>query len=81
MDYKSRASFKLLEANMRQKFIRKGYTVVDLGASPGGWSQMALEIVGVDEKKPKVFAMDVLSMEYVNKVYISLLGVNSCRGT
>ena len=48
--YKSRAAFKLLEANERYGFIRKGARVVDFGAAPGGWLQVASELVGTDGK-------------------------------
>jgi 23S rRNA (uridine2552-2'-O)-methyltransferase len=44
--YKSRAAFKLLEANERYGFIREGTKVLDLGAAPGGWLQVASELVG-----------------------------------
>ncbi|AGB05144.1 23S rRNA methylase [Aciduliprofundum sp. MAR08-339] len=44
--YRSRASFKLLQINDRFYIIRPGYRVLDLGASPGGWSQVALKLVG-----------------------------------
>jgi 23S rRNA (uridine2552-2'-O)-methyltransferase len=47
-DYYSRASYKLLQLNNKYKVIKEGNSVVDLGASPGGWSQVALEKVGED---------------------------------
>ncbi len=44
--YVSRAAFKLIQINQRFYLIKEGYTVLDLGASPGGWSQVALKLVG-----------------------------------
>ena len=64
-NYRSRASYKLLQLNKRYKIIRSGDYVVDLGAAPGGWSQVALDIVGdegkiiaVDLKRIKPFEVD-----------------------
>lgn len=58
--YRSRASYKLLEIIGRDKLIRPGMGVVDLGAAPGGWSQVAAELVGHDGK---VYAVDLLPMD------------------
>lgn len=57
--YRSRASFKLLELHEKDKLFRPGMKVVDLGAAPGGWSQVAGTIVG---KSGKVVALDLLEM-------------------
>ena len=58
--YRSRAAYKLLEIVERDKIIKPGMTVVDLGAAPGGWSQVAGDIVGDDGR---VIALDVLPMD------------------
>ena len=58
--YRSRASYKLLEIAQRDKLLRPGMIVVDLGATPGGWSQVARAQVG---PRGEVFALDILEME------------------
>ncbi len=58
--YRSRASRKLLEMQRGGRLIRPGMTVVDLGAAPGGWSQVAQQAVGA---RGKVIAVDLLPME------------------
>ena len=58
--YRSRAAFKLLEIQERDNLLRPGQTVVDLGAAPGGWSQIAKQLVG---SKGTVIALDILAME------------------
>lgn len=58
--YRSRAAFKLLEINERDRILRPGLTVVDLGAAPGGWSQVAAAAVGA---KGRVIALDILPMD------------------
>ena len=58
--YRSRAVFKLLEIQEKDRILKPGQVVVDLGAAPGGWSQVAEPIVG---KQGKVFALDILPME------------------
>ena len=64
--YRSRAAFKLLEINERDHILRPGMTVIDLGAAPGGWSQIAAEIVG---RQGKVIALDILPMDSISNVW------------
>ncbi|WP_163923463.1 23S rRNA (uridine(2552)-2'-O)-methyltransferase RlmE [Photobacterium sp. Alg240-V54] len=68
--YRSRAFFKIEEIQNKDKLLKPGMTVVDLGAAPGGWSQYAAEIVG-DEGQ--VIACDILPMD-------SLPGVSFLQG-
>lgn len=58
--YRSRASYKLLEIHQKDKLIRPGMHVLDLGAAPGGWSQVAAQLVG---EKGRVVASDLLTMQ------------------
>jgi 23S rRNA (uridine2552-2'-O)-methyltransferase len=60
--YRSRAAYKLLELARQDRLIRPGMTVVDLGAAPGGWSQVAAELTG---SKGRVIAVDILAMQPV----------------
>ncbi|AJR09830.1 23S rRNA (uridine(2552)-2'-O)-methyltransferase RlmE [Photobacterium sp. BZF1] len=68
--YRSRAIFKIEEIQNKDKLLKPGMTVVDLGAAPGGWSQYAAEVVG-DEGQ--VIACDILPMD-------SLPGVSFLQG-
>jgi 23S rRNA (uridine2552-2'-O)-methyltransferase len=65
--YRSRAAFKLIEIDDRDRLIRPGETVVDLGAAPGGWSQVAAERL---RGKGRVIALDLLEMEAIEGVEI-----------
>lgn len=58
--YRSRASYKLLEIVEKDRLIRSGMTVVDLGSAPGGWSQVAARLVG---HTGRVHALDLLPMD------------------
>ncbi len=60
--YRSRAAYKLLEIQEKDRIIRPGQVVVDLGAAPGGWSQIAAKLAG---KQGEVFALDILEMDPV----------------
>lgn len=68
--YRSRACYKLLELQERDRLIRPGMTVLDLGSAPGGWSQVAVEQVG---HSGRVVASDILPMD-------SLAGVQFVLG-
>lgn len=68
--YRSRACYKLMELDDKDRFIKPGITLVDLGAAPGGWSQVAVERVG---HHGKVIASDILAMD-------SLAGVEFIQG-
>ena len=63
--YRSRAAFKLKQINEKFKIIKKGDTVVDLGAAPGGWLQVAKELSG-----GKVVGVDILEIEEIEGVDI-----------
>ncbi|GHE20961.1 ribosomal RNA large subunit methyltransferase E [Halomonas urumqiensis] len=68
--YRSRASYKLLELDEKDRLFRRGMTLIDLGAAPGGWSQVAAEKVGSDGI---VIASDILEMD-------ALAGVDFIQG-
>jgi 23S rRNA (uridine2552-2'-O)-methyltransferase len=65
--YRSRAAFKLLELDSKEKLFRPGQTVVDLGAAPGGWSQVAAEKVS---PSGSVIAIDVLEIAPISGVTV-----------
>ena len=60
--YRSRAAYKLAEIDDRFGFLKRGARVLDLGAAPGGWSQVAAERVGAGEGRELVLAVDLLDM-------------------
>lgn len=63
--YRSRSSYKLIELNEKDRLIRPGMLVMDLGSAPGGWSQVAGKLVG---EKGRVLATDILPMDAVKNV-------------
>ncbi len=63
--YRARSAYKLLELDERDRLLRPGMTVVDLGSAPGGWSQVAATAVG---EKGRVVATDILPMDAIRGV-------------
>lgn len=61
--YRSRAAYKLIEINDRYKLLKKGQKVIDLGAAPGGWSQVAARLVGSRDENPSVIGIDYLYVD------------------
>jgi 23S rRNA (uridine2552-2'-O)-methyltransferase len=71
--FRSRAAFKLLEIDDKYRLLKPGMTVVDLGAAPGGWSQIAAKRVGSADGKGKIVAIDVLEMPEIPGVSFAQL--------
>jgi 23S rRNA (uridine2552-2'-O)-methyltransferase len=63
--FRSRAAFKLIEIDDRYKLLKPGTKVIDLGAAPGGWSQVAASRVGSNNEAPTVVAIDYLDMDAI----------------
>lgn len=64
--YRSRASYKLLEIQEKDRLLRPGITLLDLGAAPGGWSQVASRVIG---EKGRIIASDILPMDSIADVH------------
>ena len=62
--FRSRSAFKLIEMNKKFKFLNKNLSILDLGSSPGGWSQVASK----ETKNGKILSVDIKAMEGINKV-------------
>ena len=65
--YRSRAAFKLIEIQEKDKLIKPGMIIVDLGAAPGSWSQVVLDII---KDNGKLIALDILPMDPINNIKI-----------
>jgi len=61
--FRSRAAYKLIEIDDKHHFLKAGGRVVDLGAAPGGWSQIAAKRIGADTGRGRVVAIDLLEMQ------------------
>jgi len=65
--YRSRAIYKLIEIDRKDRLIKPGMTIIDLGAAPGGWSEYCVKKIG---KKGTMIALDILPMEPIDGVSI-----------
>jgi len=65
--YRSRAIYKLIEIDKKDRLVKPGMTIVDLGAAPGGWSEYCVKKLG---KKGVIIALDILPMEPIEGVTI-----------
>jgi 23S rRNA (uridine2552-2'-O)-methyltransferase len=70
LGYRSRSAFKLIEIDDKYEFLKPGGRIVDLGAAPGGWSQVAATRVKAEEGKGRVVAIDMHSMDPIPSVTI-----------
>ncbi len=70
LGYRSRSAFKLIEIDDKYEILKPGYRVVDLGAAPGGWCQVAVKRVKAEEGKGVVVAIDMHSMDPIPSVTI-----------
>jgi 23S rRNA (uridine2552-2'-O)-methyltransferase len=66
--YRSRAAYKLIEIDDKHKLFKPGQRIVDLGAAPGGWSQVATARAGAREGRGRVIAIDLLEMDGIEGV-------------
>jgi len=71
--YRSRAAYKLIEIDDRYRLLRPGQRIVDLGAAPGGWSQVAAQRTRAKEGAGRVIAVDLLDMNPIEDVEFSRL--------
>ena len=77
--YRSRAAFKLTEIDDRHRLLKPGMIVLDLGAAPGGWSQVAAQRVGAGEGKGRVIAVDLSAIEPIPGVEALVLDMSEPR--
>jgi 23S rRNA (uridine2552-2'-O)-methyltransferase len=71
--YRSRAAYKLIEIAVKYALFRPGQRIVDLGAAPGGWSQVAAHAVGAAEGKGRVVAIDLLPVDAIAGVEFEVM--------
>jgi 23S rRNA (uridine2552-2'-O)-methyltransferase len=74
--YRSRAAYKLIEMDDRHHLLKPGGRIVDLGAAPGGWSQIAADRVKAKDGRGKVVGVDLLDMEPIAGVTFAVKDFN-----
>ncbi len=74
--FRSRAAYKLIEMDDRHHLFKPGGRIVDLGAAPGGWSQIAADRVKAKDGRGKVVAIDLLAMEPIGGVQFAVKDFN-----
>jgi 23S rRNA (uridine2552-2'-O)-methyltransferase len=77
--YRSRAAFKLAEIDDKHRLLKPGKIVIDLGAAPGGWSQVAAACVGAVEGKGRVIAADLNDIEPIPGVAFMRLDISDAE--
>jgi 23S rRNA (uridine2552-2'-O)-methyltransferase len=71
--WRSRAAFKLIEMDDRYKLLRHGQRIVDLGAAPGGWAQVAAKKVGSANGHGRVIGIDLLDIDFIPGVEFTVM--------
>ncbi len=75
--YRSRAAFKLLEVDDKYHLLRPGQRIVDLGAAPGGWSQVAAKRIGATSGSGRVIGIDLLEIDPIAGVDFAVMDFNA----
>jgi len=75
--YRSRAAFKLLEIDDKYRLLKAGQRIVDLGAAPGGWSQVAAKRVAAAEGKGRVLGIDLLHIDPIAGADFAVMDFNA----
>tara|TARA_B100000927_G_scaffold289091_1_gene285020 strand:- start:5770 stop:6357 length:588 start_codon:yes stop_codon:yes gene_type:complete len=77
LGYRSRAAFKILEIDEKFKIFKPGQCILDLGAAPGGWSQVVANIVNDKSNSGQVLAIDILPIDALSGVKSMKLDINA----
>lgn len=79
LGYRSRAAFKLIELQKRYSILKPGMRVIDLGAAPGGWSQVAVDLVKSTPEKRTVFSIDLQQFDPIPGCYNLYLDMSNSK--